>query len=209
MLMIGWLPRHVHSLTPKKENGKRSESKLCSHYSLNLEHQGVFERALFPRTGLPQEYWSIDGFEHQGSINLLKGCIQHADKITTVSPTYSAEVKTKQFGHGLEPCLQFRASDLIGILNGIDMDSWNPSKDTTIPHFIDQESPLTGKAICKQYLKNEFNLSSIKESAIIWSCLQALLSKRPGSITSDFERAFGIQYRTIHHSWKWIVRRRG
>jgi starch synthase len=171
---IKWKPQIIHAhdwmaapacafLNAKKTklgSNLKQSSVLTIH---NLEHQGVFDGALFPRTGLPQEYWGIDGFEHQGSINLLKGGIQHADKITTVSPTYSAEVKTKQFGHGLEPCLQFRAADLIGILNGIDMDLWNPSKDTAIPHHIDSESPLTGKAICKQYLKNEFDLGSGKD----------------------------------------------
>ena len=81
---------------------------------------GVYSRRLFSLSGLPPNYWGIDGFEHYGNLNLLKGGIQHAHKITTVSPTYSSEIKTKIFGHGLEESLKFRAGDLIVILNGID-----------------------------------------------------------------------------------------
>ena len=107
------------------------------------------------KTGLPGEFWGIDGFEHQGSLNLLKGGIQHASKLTTVSPTYSSEIKTEKYGHGLHPSLKFRAADLIGILNGIDEESWNPMQDFAIPSFINPKSPKTGKKICKDQLIRE------------------------------------------------------
>ena len=61
-------------------------------------------------------------------MNLLKGGIQHADKITTVSPTYAQEIRTEQFGHGLQGSLTYRGADLLGILNGIDEASWDPQK---------------------------------------------------------------------------------
>ena len=91
-------------------------------------------------------------------MNLLKGGIQHADKITTVSPTYAQEIRTEQFGHGLQGSLTYRGADLLGILNGIDERSWDPQKDSAIPCPINPVSPQTGKEACKESLLSEMNL---------------------------------------------------
>ena len=72
-----------------------------------------------------------------GEMNLLKSGIQHADKITTVSPTYAQEIRNAEFGHGLEESLKYRGSDLVGILNGIDQDGWNPLFDHSLASSID------------------------------------------------------------------------
>ena len=74
-------------------------------------------------------------------MNLLKGGIQHADKITTVSPTYSEEIRTQHYGQGLEKCLQYRGADLIGILNGIDENSWNSETDPALEEKISPTEP--------------------------------------------------------------------
>ena len=103
-----------------------SEGKQASVLTIhNLEHQGNGSYEDFTDSGLPLDYWS-SSFDRFGSMNLLKSGIQHADKITTVSPTYAQEIRNAEFGHGLEESLKYRGADIIGILNGIDQESWNP-----------------------------------------------------------------------------------
>lgn len=145
-------------------NAKQEKiSKLNPQGSLltihNLEHQGVFTHEDFLESGLPLKYWAMDGFEHHGRLNLLKGGIQHADKISTVSPTYAKEIRTVENGQNLEECLRFRGADLVGILNGIDEEAWNPLTDTSIPHPIDPSAPSVGKKKCKESILKEFELS--------------------------------------------------
>ena len=110
---------------------------------------GIFAYRDFQASGLPKKYWGIDGFEHHGSLNLLKGGIQHADKISTVSPTYAVEIRSSEHGQSLEESLRFRAADLVGILNGINQEIWNPLTDPEIPHPIDPNNPAAGKDYCK------------------------------------------------------------
>ena len=110
----------------------------------------------------------MEGFEHNGSLNLLKGGIQHADKLTTVSPTYAKEIKTVEFGCGLESSLQYRAADLTGILNGIDEKSWNPEDDPKIPFPITKTSPEIGKKRnCKFHLQKSLGLPTESEIPLL------------------------------------------
>jgi starch synthase len=146
-------------LNAKQEKGnkpKRQGSLLTIH---NLEHQGVFTHQDFLKSRLPLSYWAMDGFEHHGSLNLLKGGIQHADKISTVSPTYAKEIRTVEHGQNLEECLRYRGADLVGILNGIDEEAWDPLTDESISHLIDPSAPSEGKKKCKEAILKEFKLS--------------------------------------------------
>ena len=67
-------------------------------------------------------------------LSFIKGSIAYADRITTVSPTYAQEIQTAEFGYGMEGLLSYRKNILVGILNGIDVDEWNPETD----HFLTQ-----------------------------------------------------------------------
>ena len=124
----------------------------------NLEHQGTFSHQDFQDSYLPEKYWGMDGFEHNGNLNLLKGGIQHATKLTTVSPTYAKEIRTVSFGEGLEKSLVYRAGDLIGVLNGIDEKAWDPLNDSYLTSKIDPSFPEEGKKKCKLDLQSELNL---------------------------------------------------
>ena len=155
--MAASMPAYLNAASSKRKTGNRRKSVLTIH---NLEHQGIFSHKDFVQSGLPENYWGIEGFEHNESMNLLKGGIQHADKLTTVSPTYAQEVRTKAFGHGLEESLKYRAADLVGILNGIDEDGWNPLQDPTLPSPIDPLAPEEGKKACKKSLLTEMKLPS-------------------------------------------------
>ena len=84
---------------PKSKGKTKLGTVLTIH---NLQHQGVFSYEDFVTSNLPDSNWGMDGFEKNGSLNLLKGGIQHADKITTVSPTYASEIRTIEYGCGLE-----------------------------------------------------------------------------------------------------------
>jgi starch synthase len=94
-------------------------------------------------------------------MNLLKGSIQHAHKITTVSPTYAEEIRTPEYGESLENSLQYRGADLIGILNGIDENNWDPKTDSSLKHKINSENPGKGKKINKISLLKEMGLPNI------------------------------------------------
>lgn len=98
----------------------------------NLAFQGQFSRALLHPLGLPPESWSVDGVEYYGMLGFLKAGLQFADRITTVSPTYAAEILTPEQGMGLDGLLRARAGALTGILNGIDTTVWDPAHD---PHL--------------------------------------------------------------------------
>jgi starch synthase len=123
----------------------------------NVGYQGLFPEVQFEKTGLPPSLYTPAGLEYYGSVNLLKGGMVFADCVTTVSPTYAREILTPEFGFGLEGVLRHRADLPMGILNGIDIDRWNPETDSYLPanySVIDR----SGKQVCKRMLQQEFQL---------------------------------------------------
>jgi starch synthase len=96
--------------------------------------------------------------EYHGNISFLKAGICFANKLTTVSPAYAQEILTPEFGFGLEGLLCARAQDLVGILNGVDYESWCPKRgvDLCTPYSA---SDLAGKCVCKTALQEEFGLA--------------------------------------------------
>jgi starch synthase len=98
----------------------------------NLAFQGQFGGDIFPQLRLPAQAFSVDGVEYYGGVGFLKGGLQCAHAITTVSPTYAREIRTPEYGMGLDGLLVNRAHDLYGILNGIDTDAWNPQSDPAL-----------------------------------------------------------------------------
>jgi starch synthase len=109
----------------------------------NLAFQGRFPVGIFPELGLPAEAMALDGVEYYGGVGFLKAGLQAAWAITTVSPTYAQEIRTPEFGMGLDGLITLRAGDLHGIVNGIDTDVWNPATDT---HLAANYSAKTLKA---------------------------------------------------------------
>ncbi|WP_196258190.1 glycogen synthase GlgA [Pelagibacterium limicola] len=98
----------------------------------NIAFQGQYKADIFPMLRLPPAAFHMTGVEYYGGVGFLKGGLRCAHAITTVSPTYALEIQTPQFGMGLEGLLVERASDLHGILNGIDAEEWNPQTDTAL-----------------------------------------------------------------------------
>ncbi len=108
----------------------RKKTVLTIH---NLAYQGVFPPDQFGRLGFDKELFHHDLFEFYGQVNLLKVGILTSDRLTTVSPQYAREIRTPQYGCSLDGVLNSRREDLSGILNGIDVATWNPGTDPLIP----------------------------------------------------------------------------
>jgi starch synthase len=117
----------------------------------NIAYQGLFPSPAFARTNLPEELNSMDGLEFYGQLNLMKGGILFADRVTTVSPRYAKEIQTPEFGCGLEGVVLTRADDLVGLLNGVDSAVWNPATDLALPARYTADN-LAGKQRCRTEL---------------------------------------------------------
>jgi starch synthase len=123
----------------------------------NIAFQGVFPMRSFYRTNLPNELMGIDGLEFYGQLNMMKGGLLFADRVTTVSPRYAREIQTPEFGCGLEGVVQTRAGDIAGLLNGIDTAIWNPARDRLIPANY-SAADLAGKKACRAELLRRVGL---------------------------------------------------
>ena len=117
----------------------------------NIAFQGVFPMRSFVRTNLPDELKGIDGVEFYGQMSMMKAGILFSDRVATVSPRYAREIQTAEFGCGLDGVIMSRAADLVGFINGIDTQVWNPTTDPLIPgHY--SVGKLAGKAECRAEL---------------------------------------------------------
>jgi starch synthase len=112
------------------EPGPRAKSLLTVH---NIAFQGRFDAEVFAELGLPDDAFSVEGVEYYGGVGFLKAGLLAADAITTVSPTYAAEIRDARFGMGLEGLIETRRADVSGIINGIDPAVWNPEVDLALP----------------------------------------------------------------------------
>lgn len=141
------------------ELGDRPGTVLTVH---NLAYQGIFDAEQLAPMGVSQDLFHMHGVECHGRINCLKGGLQLADRITTVSPTYAREIQAPAFGEGLEELLRHRAGALTGILNGIDRQVWDPARDPHLPAHFSVHRP-SGRKICKNHLQREMGLDEAPE----------------------------------------------
>ncbi|MDD7805586.1 MAG: glycogen synthase GlgA [Endozoicomonas sp. (ex Botrylloides leachii)] len=124
----------------------------------NAAYQQHTDPAQMDALGIAWRYFNDACFEDHQKINLLKGGIAFADKITTVSPNYAEELLTELGGHGLTDSFRRRHSDLSGILNGCDYRHWDPSIDELIPELYSKDA-LQGKHVCKRLLQERMHLT--------------------------------------------------
>lgn len=123
----------------------------------NIEYQGWADRDFFSNVlALPEQY--RDDLTMGDSINLMKGAIMTADRVTTVSETYAQELHYSYFAHGMETCLGYRGADFSGILNGIDTTVFNPAQDKLLAQPYGADTMREGKAACKAALQREVGL---------------------------------------------------
>ncbi|HYM24039.1 MAG TPA: glycogen synthase GlgA [Vicinamibacterales bacterium] len=125
----------------------------------NLAYQGLFEADWLPRLDLGWDQLGIERMEFYGRISFLKGGINDADAITTVSPRYAQEIQTPELGFGFDGIITRRAPDVVGILNGIDTREWDPAADPYLPHAY-SAADMTGKAAAKAEILRRFGITA-------------------------------------------------
>ncbi|HEX9048068.1 MAG TPA: glycogen/starch synthase, partial [Verrucomicrobiae bacterium] len=123
----------------------------------NLAYQGLFPGEAFWLTNLPSDFFTAENLEFFGMLNCLKAGIVYADRITTVSPRYAREIATEELGCGLDGVLRGQAGKLTGILNGVDYNEWNTTKN---PHIFKSYTiaRMAGKAVNKAALQRQLTL---------------------------------------------------
>jgi starch synthase len=151
----GLIPALLHSQYPDRPGFEKTSTVMTLH---NMAYQGRFWHFDMPLTGMDWKYFNHHQMEAWGDLNLLKTGIAFSDQITTVSPTYAKEICHSDGGYGLEGLLNYRKRDLVGILNGIDDDVWNPEIDPHLPAKFSAATVNTGKPQCKTYLQKRMNL---------------------------------------------------
>lgn len=123
----------------------------------NIKYQGTFPKDIMPLTGLSMDYYHEDGLKFYDGINMMKAGIVYCDLLTTVSKTYASEITYPYFGEGLDGIIRKNKDKLVGIINGIDYDKYNPKKDPLIPYNYSADE-LTKKVKNKSYIQDLFGL---------------------------------------------------
>jgi len=133
----------------------------------NLQYQGIFPRVILGDIlGLSDDYFTIEGVEFYGQVNFMKGGLNFADLITTVSPTYAREIQYPFFGEKLDGLLKYKSGILHGILNGIDYEIYNPATDPLI--FYPYDAASAGrKQENKEKLQQQLGLPICKDVPLI------------------------------------------
>lgn len=159
---LRWKPDLVHcndwptALTPAllHQHPQRPATVFTIH---NLAYQGLFPPETRHRLGLSETFWHMHSLEFYGQLSFIKGGLIYADRLTTVSPSYAQEIRTEEYGCGLDGVLRARGEHLSGILNGVHQADWNPRSD---PHLAAHyhAGDLSNKARCKQSLVQELGL---------------------------------------------------
>ena len=131
----------------------------------NIEYQGKYDNSLRGELFGIDDKWA-DILDYDGCVNLMKGAIECADKVTTVSRTYADEIKYDFFAHGLQYTIKDNAGKICGILNGIDVDLYNPEKDKRLFAAFSADD-TSGKAVCKAELQKLVNLPVRADTPVI------------------------------------------
>lgn len=152
----------------------------------NIAYQGIFSKDEFYKTGLSWDYFTMHKLEFYDMLNLLKAGIVYSDIITTVSPTYAREITTPELGYGLEGALTERKDFLFGIINGIDYNHWNPSRDKElINHF--SEARMKGKHENKLSLQKECGLEE-REGVFLIAMISRLADQKGMDLIANIIR---------------------
>ncbi len=157
---------YIKLIYKDEEIFKNTKIVLTIH-NIGAAYQGIHEAVEIEKAGFSYDLHYLGGpLEFYGKFNFLKAGIYYADLITTVSPKYAQEIRTPQFGEGLDGILREMEHKLVGILNGIDTDIWNPSKDKLIKKNYNLKTFKKGKLTNKKELLKEFALKDIKKPLI-------------------------------------------
>lgn len=133
----------------------------------NVEYQGRFGRdTLGDLFGLPDGWWDGGTLRLDGDINLMKGALLMADSVTTVSPTYARQLREEAYAHGMASIFELIGDKLSGILNGIDMEDYDPAADKQLPRCF-TPADMAGKAVCKADLQVSLGLRESPDAPLV------------------------------------------
>jgi starch synthase len=201
---LGWYPDIIHAhdwsaaLAPVllkfyKRNGffAHTASVLTIH---NLGYQGVYSKENYPKTGMGWNEFYSAGFEDWDNMNFLKAGLVSADLLTTVSPTYAKEIQKPEFGSRMDPIIRQRKDDLYGIVNGVDTNVWNPSKDKKITSTYTAQT-IDKKAKNKAALQKRMGLE-IDSSIPLIGIITRLTDQK--GVSELFAPTYGCAYNMCH-----------
>jgi len=157
----------------------------------NLGYQGVFSKELLPYIDVDWYEFKAEKLEFWGNVNFIKAGISYSDIVNTVSREYSKEIQTSRYGEQIDSMLRSRASDLYGIVNGIDYDVWNPVTDTEIPVRFDLSS-VERKVENKVALQKELNLPQDAQIPLLGFVSRLTYQKGPDLIAEAMQEMISI-----------------
>jgi len=183
----GLIPAYLRKIYRTDYSYRHTSTIFTIH---NMGYQGLFPRQVMSRGGFSDdEFYPTSPFEFYGTMNFMKVGITYSDLITTVSPTYAQEIQSsREVGYGLEGLLHERSNALVGILNGIDENLWNPATDSLIPARYNPFD-TSGKVINKKALLQKFGLDSTN---LEWPLL-AMISR------IDVQKGFDLVVSALDH----------
>jgi starch synthase len=144
-------------LRTRQTDDARLPSRPCVFTIHNLAFQGLFDGGVLPALDIGWNLYTADGLEYWGKASFLKGGINFSEWITTVSPRYAKEILTEEYGFGFEGILSARKETVSGILNGIDVELWDPQRDPHLPAPFNADD-LSGKLKAKAALLRAYKL---------------------------------------------------
>lgn len=156
---------------------EHAPTQAASIYTVhNLAFQGLFPMQDWSLLGVATRLLSPAGLEFHGQLSFMKAGLKFAHRVTTVSPNYAREIATHEFGCGLDGVVRERGSEVLGILNGIDTEIWNPATDPALASRYDA-ARLQGKRDCKRALQAELGLRP-DEGALLLTVISRLTSQK-------------------------------
>ena len=186
---LDWTPDVVHchdwqaALVPlylrtcfKDSNVGRASCVLTIH---NLRFQGIYDRKTIQYwSGLPDYVFNKDCLTQNWlDANMLKGGITYSNVVTTVSNTYAGEIQTEEYGEGLEEHLRYHHNKLVGIVNGIDTDIWNPATDKLLAAPYDSQNVIENKKANKKALQESLGLE-VDDHKIVIGLISRLTNQK-------------------------------
>lgn len=168
---LAWRPDVVHAhdwhagLTPVHMLLRRVPA-ACVFTVHNLAYQGLFPPDAIERLQLPAWLWHPEALEYYGRLSFIKGGLNFSDRLSTVSPTFAREIMTPEYGEGLQGVLARRSAELKGILNGLDLEEWNPAADPLITAAYSPHD-LSGKRHNRSRVRQVLGLVDDPEQVLV------------------------------------------
>ncbi len=193
---LAWQPHVVHAhdwhagLTPVHMLLGRIPTAVVFTVH-NLSYQGLFPEGTMGRLDLPPWLWHSEALEFYGRLSFMKGGLNFADLLTTVSPTFAREMLTSTYGEGLEGVLRRREPDLTGVLNGLDMEEWNPETDPHIAATYSRQD-LSGKTANRTAVRRRLGLEDEPDTALVVMIGRLVAQKGVDLVLSALPQLLGL-----------------